>query len=127
VLKEPAVSLTSNPTMISIRRRLRAAVNGRIITPGDVAYDQARQVFYGGFDRHPALIVRPADAGDVAQVVDLARERGLDLAVRSGGHSLAGHGTTDGGIVLGRRSGPGMTPAKARDRCRSTRWSKRLR
>jgi hypothetical protein len=79
--KEPAVSLlTSTPTMIAIRRRLRAAVNGRIITPGNVAYDQARTVFYGGFDHHPALIVRPADAGEVAQVVSIARERGLELA-----------------------------------------------
>ena len=92
--------LTSNPTMISIRRRLRAAVNGRIIAPGDAAYDQARTIFYGGFDQRPAVIVRPADAGEVAQVVDLARESGLELAVRSGGHSLAGHSTTDGGIVL---------------------------
>jgi FAD/FMN-containing dehydrogenase len=92
--------LTSNPTIISIRRRLRAAVNGRIITPGNVAYDQARRVFYRDIDRRPAVIVRPADAGDVAQVVTLARETGLELAVRSGGHSLAGHSTTDGGIVL---------------------------
>jgi FAD/FMN-containing dehydrogenase len=92
--------LTSNPTIISIRRRLRAAVNGRIITPGNVAYDQARRVFYRDIDRRPAVIVRPADAGDVAQVVTLARETGLELAIRSGGHSLAGHSTTDGGIVL---------------------------
>jgi FAD/FMN-containing dehydrogenase len=93
-------SLTSDPTMISIRRRLAAAVDGRIITPGDAAYDQARSVFYGGIDRRPAVIVRPTDASDVSQVVMLARETGLELAVRSGGHSLARHSTTDGGIVL---------------------------
>jgi FAD/FMN-containing dehydrogenase len=100
-LKELPVSyLTSDPTMISIRRRLAAAVDGRIITPGDAAYDRARTVFYGGFDRRPAVIVRPTDASDVSQVVSLARETGLELAVRSGGHSVAGHSTTDGGIVL---------------------------
>ena len=92
--------LASNPAMISIRRRLAAAVDGRIITPGDAGYDQARTVFYGGIDRRPAVIVRPTDASDVSQVVSLARESGLELAVRSGGHSLAGHSTTDGGIVL---------------------------
>jgi FAD/FMN-containing dehydrogenase len=93
-------SLTSDPTMISIRRRLAAAVDGRIITPGDAAYDGARSIFYGGFDRRPAVIARPTDASDVSQVVSLARETGLELAVRSGGHSLAGHSTSDGGIVL---------------------------
>ena len=93
-------SLASNPTMVSIVRRLRAAVDGRIITPGNEAYDQARTGFYGGIDRRPAVIVRPTDASDVSQVVSMARETGLELAVRSGGHSLAGHSTTDGGIVL---------------------------
>jgi FAD/FMN-containing dehydrogenase len=80
--------------------RLRGAFDGRVIAPGDPGYDQARIVFYGGFDHHPALIVRPADAGEVAKVVTLARDTGLPLAVRSGGHSLAGHGTTEGGVVL---------------------------
>jgi FAD/FMN-containing dehydrogenase len=93
-------SLTSDPTMTSVRRRLAAAVDGRIITPGDAAYDRARAVFYGGFDRRPAVIVRPTDASDVSQVVSLAGETGLELAVRGGGHSIAGHSTTDGGIVL---------------------------
>jgi FAD binding domain/Berberine and berberine like len=89
----------SHPTTMSIPR-LRAALNGQVIAPGDAAYDQARTVFSGGIDRHPAVIVRVADASAVAQVVSLARETGLELAVRSGGHSPAGHGVTDGGIML---------------------------
>jgi FAD/FMN-containing dehydrogenase len=80
--------------------RLRADFDGRVIAPDDPGYDQARGVFYGSFDRRPALIVRPADAAEVAAVVALARDSGLELAVRSGGHSLAGHGVSEGGIVL---------------------------
>src|SRR5947208_16031181 len=79
---------------------LRALVKGRVIAPEDAEYDEARAVFYGGFDRRPAAIVRVANADDVARVVTLARDGGLELAVRSGGHSVAGHGVTDGGIVV---------------------------
>ena len=80
--------------------RLRAAFDGRVIGPGDPGYDQARALFYGGWDRRPGAIVRPADPAQVAQVVTMARDLGLELAVRGGGHSNAGHSTTDGGIVL---------------------------
>jgi FAD/FMN-containing dehydrogenase len=80
--------------------RLRAAVDGRVITPDDAGYDQARTIFYGGFDRRPAAIVRPADATQVARVVNLARDGGHELAVRGGGHSNAGHSVSEGGIVL---------------------------
>ena len=80
--------------------RLRAAVDGRVITPDDPGYDQARTIFYGGFERRPAAIVRPADAAQVAQVVNLARDGGHELAVRAGGHSTTGHSLTEGGIVL---------------------------
>ena len=80
--------------------RLRDRFDGRVTAPGDPGYDQARKVFYGKWDRRPAAIVRPADAAEVAQVVGLARDSGLALAVRSGGHSLAGHSVADGGIVL---------------------------
>lgn len=79
---------------------LRAALRGRVITPEDAEYDQARTVFLGGIDKRPAAIVRPADTDDVARAIRTARASGLPFAVRSGGHSSAGHGTTDGGIVL---------------------------
>jgi FAD/FMN-containing dehydrogenase len=79
---------------------LREVLSGPVIAPGTAAYDQARQLFYGGFDQRPAAIVRPTDAAGVARVVALARDSGLELAVRGGGHSLAGHSTTQGGIVL---------------------------
>jgi FAD/FMN-containing dehydrogenase len=79
---------------------LRASFKGEVIGPQDAAYEQARRVFYGKFDCQPAAIVRPTNAADVASAIALAREAGLELAVRSGGHSVAGHGTSDGGIVL---------------------------
>ena len=89
----------SNPNLLSISQ-LRSDFNGRIIAPGDAEYDQARTVFYGGIDRRPAFIIRVKDADDVARVLSLARETGLPLAVRGGGHSVAGHSVNDGGIVL---------------------------
>jgi FAD/FMN-containing dehydrogenase len=90
-----------SPTHPSISiPQLRADVDGQVIAPEDPGYDEARVVFHGGYDLRPAVIVRPADATEASRVVSLARETGLELAVRSGGHSGAGHGSTDGGIVL---------------------------
>jgi FAD/FMN-containing dehydrogenase len=80
--------------------RLGDSFHGRVTAPDDAGYDQARKVFYGKYDRRPAAIVRPADAAEVAQVVTLAADSGQELAVRSGGHSLAGHSVSEGGIVL---------------------------
>ena len=80
--------------------RLSKEVEGRVIAPGDPDYDDARAVFYGGFDRRPAAIVRVASDADVARVIAEARETGLELAIRSGGHSLVGHSVNEGGIVL---------------------------
>jgi FAD/FMN-containing dehydrogenase len=89
----------SQPVSISTAQ-LRAQVGGRVITPDDPAYDQARTIFYGGFDRRPQVVIQAAGHDDVARVVTLARETGLELAVRSGGHSPAGHSVVEGGIVL---------------------------
>ena len=79
---------------------LRSEVEGEVIGPDDPAYDDARQVFFKGIDRRPTAIARVAGAEDVSRVVSLARESGLELALRSGGHSRAGYGTSDGGIVV---------------------------
>jgi FAD/FMN-containing dehydrogenase len=89
----------AQPTTLSISL-LGDAVRGRVIGPDDLGYDEARTVFLGDIDRRPGVIVRVADAADVATVIALARDTGLELAVRSGGHSNAGQCTTDGGIVL---------------------------
>ena len=75
-------------------------IKGQILTPEDTEYEDARKVFSGAVDRRPALIVRVADADDVARVIALARDTKTELAVRGGGHSLAGHGASEGGIVL---------------------------
>src|SRR5215213_11079624 len=80
--------------------QLRSTFPGRVIAPGDAEYDPARSTFYGGIDRHPAVIIRVRNAEEVARVIALARETGLELAVRSGGHSVVGHCVSDGGIVL---------------------------
>ena len=92
-------SLLLSPNAAAIAN-LRTELGGRVITPDDPDYDAARTVFPGGIDRRPALIAQPADAAGVGRVIALAREAGLELAVRSGGHSAAGHGVSEGGVVL---------------------------
>ncbi len=78
---------------------LRAAVKGRVIEPRDDGYDDARQLWNARFDHRPAMIVRCADVADVIRTVRLARRSGLPLAVRSGGHGIAGTGGAEGAIV----------------------------
>ena len=94
------MQLTPAPTPTISISDLRRAVDGEVIAPDDAAYDRARTVFLGGIDRRPAVIVKVAGAKDVATVISLARLSGLELAVRSGGHSASGHGVSEGGIVL---------------------------
>src|SRR6187401_910042 len=77
-----------------------AEVGGAVIRPSDPDYDNARRVFRGEVDKHPALIVQVANVEDIRRVIALARETGVDLALRSGGHSAGAFSTTDGGIVL---------------------------
>jgi FAD/FMN-containing dehydrogenase len=77
-----------------------AGIAGNVVTPDNPAYDRTRAVFYGGIDKHPSAIARVTNADDVRRVIATARSEGLELAVRSGGHSIVGHSTTDGGLVI---------------------------
>lgn len=87
---------------------LRSVFNGNVIAPGDPGYDQGRTTFYAGFDHRPAAILRPRNAQDVARAVLYAREYGMELSVRSGGHSVAGHSVSDGGLMLDLREMKGL-------------------
>jgi FAD/FMN-containing dehydrogenase len=91
---------TSSATGAISLAELRAQVGASAIGPDDPGYDEARAISAGGYDPKPALIVRPRTDADVAQAVTLAKETGLPLAVRSGGHSGAAHSTADGGVVI---------------------------
>jgi FAD/FMN-containing dehydrogenase len=71
-----------------------------LIDPGHREYHQARKVWNGAIDRRPALIARCADASDVSAALRLARERDLEVAVRGGGHGVAGLAVNDGGLVI---------------------------
>ena len=73
---------------------------GTVLTPGHHRYDTARAVFNGAIDRHPALIAEAAEARDVAAALAHGRERDMQIAVRAGGHSGAGYGVVDDGLVI---------------------------
>jgi FAD/FMN-containing dehydrogenase len=79
---------------------LREAFRGELIRPAGSSYEQARQVWNGRVDRHPALVARCTGTADVVAAVRFARRQGLEIAVRGGGHSVAGHGTVDDGLVI---------------------------
>jgi FAD/FMN-containing dehydrogenase len=80
--------------------KLRDQFKGQLIDPDDPEYDQARVVWNAMADRRPALVVRPTGTDDVIAAVRFAREQDLVIAVRGGGHSIAGLSTCDGGIVI---------------------------
>ncbi len=79
---------------------LRAAFSGTILEPGDPDYDDARRLWNGMIDLRPSLIVRPHRAEGVAAAVRVAREHGLAIAVRGGGHNVAGLASVDAGLVI---------------------------
>ncbi|HVM56259.1 MAG TPA: FAD-binding oxidoreductase [Gaiellaceae bacterium] len=81
-------------------QELREAVRGEILTPGDPGYDEARAVWNGAHDRRPAIVVRCTGTADVIAAVGFARSNDLTIAVRGGGHSVAGFSTCDDGIVI---------------------------
>jgi hypothetical protein len=81
-------------------RKFAGSITGSVITPAAPEYESARLVFNRAFDRRPALIVRCAGASDIARSLDFAQSHHLPLSVRGGGHSRAGFGVCDGGVVI---------------------------
>lgn len=91
------LTATSDASALSAFRDVFA---GEIVLPEDAGYDAARIVWNGMIDRRPAIVVRPTGTGDVMSTVRFAHEQELQVAVRSGGHSIPGFSTCDGGIVI---------------------------
>ena len=79
---------------------LAAGLQGSLLASGDAGYDEARTIWNAMIDRRPGLIVRCAAAADVAKAVRFARDNGLLLAVRGGGHNIAGNAVCDGGLMI---------------------------
>src|SRR4030088_2712289 len=83
---------------------LRSAISADVVLPGDAGYDDARTTFNGTIDRRPAVIVMPRSAPDVAAAIRWARDVDLPIAVRGGGHSVAGHAVADDALVVDLRA-----------------------
>jgi FAD/FMN-containing dehydrogenase len=83
---------------------LRSTTRGAVLGPDDVGYDEARTVWNGMYDREPAVVVQCGGVADVQQSIEFARAHGLAISIRSGGHSLAGASTSDGGMVIDLRA-----------------------
>ncbi len=79
---------------------LRTHFRGALLRPGEEGYDEARRVWNGAIDRHPALIARCAGADDVVEAVKFARARDMLVSIRGGGHAVAGHAVCDGGVMI---------------------------
>src|SRR6266436_6462248 len=79
---------------------LRDQVRGQVVTAADDGYDEARAVHNGMFDRRPLAVLFAEQVGDIIAGVNFARENGLELAIRNGGHSGPGFGTCDNGLVI---------------------------
>src|SRR4051812_25426401 len=79
---------------------LRASLGGALLRAGDAGYDEARTIFNGMIDRHPALIAQCASPGDVIKAAKFAREHDLIVSVRGGGHNVAGSAICEGGLMI---------------------------
>jgi FAD/FMN-containing dehydrogenase len=97
-------ALTGAGTQVSLQKSMvqefSDSLRGRLLLPGNEGYDTARRVINGSIDKHPALIAQCKGAADVSQSVLFAREHGLLLAVKCGGHSFSGKSTCDGGMMI---------------------------
>src|SRR5215211_8204155 len=79
---------------------LAARFSGQLLQRTDAGFDDARRVHNGFNDKHPMLIARCRNVADIVDAVNLARENHLEVAVKGGGHNVAGRGTIDGGVLI---------------------------
>jgi FAD/FMN-containing dehydrogenase len=79
---------------------LRAAMTGPVFIPREPGYEEARSMFNGAIDRHPAVVARVAGPSDVAAALAFAQANGLEVTVRGGGHSTAGSAVRDGALMI---------------------------
>src|SRR5205085_3557891 len=87
-------------SVVESTNEIAPSFSGRLVRPADEGYDDFRRVHNGLVDKHPALIARCAGVADVVDAVRLARTLNLEVAVRGGGHNVAGHATVDHGLVI---------------------------
>lgn len=92
--------MTSVTAVVDAVTELAGTFSGQLLKPTDAEYDEARRVHNGLVDKRPALIARCRGVADVADAVNLTRKLGLELAVRGGGHNVAGRATIDGGVMI---------------------------
>jgi FAD/FMN-containing dehydrogenase len=81
-------------------KALAAAFSGALLRPGEHGYEEARRIHNGLIDKRPALIARCLGTADIVEALGFARESGLELSVRGGGHNVAGRAVTDGGVMI---------------------------
>jgi FAD/FMN-containing dehydrogenase len=88
------------PVDRTIIEMFKQEFRGRAVLPGESDYDLARQIWNASIDKHPGLIARCSDAGDVVRAVQFARENQILVSIRGGGHNVAGRALCDDGIVI---------------------------
>jgi FAD/FMN-containing dehydrogenase len=100
--KLPAIGLDGKPIAIARAdiKDFRGSLRGQLLLSGNDGYEQARKIWNGVFDRHPALIARCADSADVVKAINFARTYGVLTAVRGGGHSISGQSSCEGGLMI---------------------------
>jgi FAD/FMN-containing dehydrogenase len=98
----PAIGLNGKPITIARAdiKEFRASLRGQVLLAGNEGYEEARKIWNGVFDRHPALIARCADHDDVVKAVNFARSQKVLTAVRGGGHSISGQSSCEGGLMI---------------------------
>ena len=80
--------------------RIKGTIKGRVLTPDDANYDEARQIWNAMINRRPAVIVQPADAGDVGPAIQFSRANALEISIRGAGHNIAGNAVCNGGMMI---------------------------